>query len=391
LVRAFLLALAVIVAPVAAQENLVDKAYDHFYNLDFDEAQAGFQQALALNPNSAELHNHVAQTLVFREMFRVGALESELVSGDNSFLRRPKMEPQPQTERFFLDELSKAISLSEVRLKAAPDDTEAMYNLGISYGLRSSYYWLVKKSWRDSLKDATAARKMHNRVSELDPKNVDARLVQGLHDYVVGSLPWYYRALGFLVGIRGDKEKGIRTVEYVARNGKHDRVDAEVFLGALYRRENEPLKAVPIVENLIRRYPKNFLLRLELSQMYSMAGDKEKALGAVHEISSLKQNHAQGYDRVSWEKIRFQEGTIQFWYLDLDQALENMKSVAAHADTVDLNTGAYAFLRIGQIYDMTNRRTLALAAYKKAIAYAPDAEAAQESKKYLSEPYRRVL
>lgn len=386
-----LLVLAIIVAPVAAQENLVDKAYDHFYNLDFDEAQAGFQQALVLNPNSAELHNHVAQTVVFREMFRVGALESELVSGDNSFLRRPKMEPQPQTERFFLDELSKAISLSEARLKAAPNDAEAMYNLGISYGLRSSYYWLVKKSWRDSLKDATAARKMHNRVSELDPKNVDARLVQGLHDYVVGSLPWYFRALGFLVGIRGDKQKGIQTVEYVARNGKHDRVDAEVFLGALYRRENEPLKAVPIVENLIRRYPRNFLLRLELSQMYSMAGDKEKALGAVHEISSLKQDHAQGYDRVSWEKIRFQEGTIQFWYLDLDQALENMKSVAAGADTLDLNTGAYAFLRIGQIYDMTNRRTLALAAYRKAIAYAPDAEAAQESKKYLSEPYRRVL
>ncbi len=391
MVRALLLALAVIVAPVAAQDALVDKAYDHFYNLDFDEALAGFQEAVALNPNSADLHNHVAQTIVFREMFRVGALESELVSGDNSFLRRPKMEPQPQTERFFLDEIGKAISLSEGRLKIAPNDTQAMYNLGISYGLRSSYYWLVKKAWRDSLRDATAARKMHNRVSEIDPKNVDARLVQGLHDYVVGSLPWYFRALGFLVGIHGDKQKGIQTVEYVARNGRYDRVDAEVFLGALYRRENQPLKAVPIVENLIRRYPRNFLLRLELSQMYSMGGDKENALKAVQDISALKQKHAQGYDRISWEKIYFQEGTIQFWYRDLEQALENMKIVSAHADTVDLNTGAYAFLRMGQIYDMTNRRALALAAYRKAIAYAPDAEAAQESKKYLSEPYRRVL
>ena len=36
------------------------------------------------------------------------------------------------------------------------------------------------------------------------------------------------------------------------------------------------------------------------------------------------------------------------------------------------------------------RRTEAIAAYKKAIAYAPEAEAAQESKKYLSIPYRRL-
>jgi len=47
-------------------------------------------------------------------------------------------------------------------------------------------------------------------------------------------------------------------------------------------------------------------------------------------------------------------------------------------------------LRMGQIYDMKQRRTEAIAAYKKAIAYAPEAEAAQESKKYLSTPYRRL-
>ena len=90
-----------------------------------------------------------------------------------------------------------------------------------------------------------------------------------------------------------------------------------------------------------------------------------------------------------WEKVYFQEGTIQFWYNDLDQSLENLKQVAARAEEVDLNTGVYTWLRIGQIYDMKQRRNEAVAAYKQAIAYAPQAEAAQESKKYLSTPYRR--
>ena len=147
---------------------------------------------------------------------------------------------------------------------------------------------------------------------------------------------------------------------------------------------------MPLVQDLIRRFPRNYLLRLELSQMYSMAGDKRHAL-AGGGGSGPAQDRAMrpGYDRVPWEKIYFQEGTIQFWYRDLDQALENMKKVAAAAEDVDLNTGVHAYLRMGQIYDMTHRRTEALEAYQKAIAYAPEAEAAQESKKYLSTPYRR--
>ena len=111
---------------------------------------------------------------------------------------------------------------------------------------------------------------------------------------------------------------------------------------------------------------------------------------AVEEVARLKSTHAPGYDRVPWEKIYYQQGSIQFWYNDLDRSLENMKKVAAASEDVDLNTGVQAFLRMGQIYDMKQRRAEAVAAYKKAIAYAPQAEAAQESRKYLSTPYRRM-
>jgi tetratricopeptide (TPR) repeat protein len=385
-----MLAMIALAPRLLAQEAVVAEGFDHFYNLEYDQAIADFETAIAHNPASPDLHNHLAQTIVFREMYRNGALESELVSGANSFLRRPKMNPAPETEKRFLDEIDKAMALSQARLAKSPDDTGAMYALGISYGLRSDYFWVVKKSWRDSLKDATAARRLHNRVSELEPNNVDARLVQGLDDYIVGCLPWGWKMLGFLVGIHGDREKGIRTVQDVARNGTLDRIDAEVFLCALYRRENQPRLAIPLVGDLIRRFPRNYLLRLELSQMYSVAGDKTHALEAAEEVARLKARHAPGYDRVPWEKIYFQEGTIEFWYNELDRALENMQKVAAASEQVDLTTGVSAYLRMGQIYDLTRRRGEALEAYGKAIAYAPQAEAAQEARKYLSTPYRRM-
>jgi tetratricopeptide (TPR) repeat protein len=384
------LLLALIASSLGGQQPLIDEGFTHFYNLDYDQAIAVFEKAIAQYPGLPDLHNHLAQTLIFREMFRNGALESELVSGSNSFLRRPKLNPTPETGKRILDEIAKAMVLADARLKRNPNDTAAMYASGIALGLRSNYFWVVKKAWHDALRDATAARKLHNRISELEPNNVDARLVQGLHDYVVGSLPLGYKMLGFLIGVRGDKAKGILTVQDVAKNGKLNRVDAEVFLCALYRRENQSKLAVPLVQDLIRRYPRNYLLRMELGQMYSQSGDGVRGLQALEEVARLKQRHAPGFDRLPWEKIYYQEGSIQFWYNDLDRSLENMKKVAAAGEEVDLNTGVQAYLRMGQIYDMKQRRAEAVAAYKKAIAYAPQAEAAQESRKYLDTPYRRM-
>jgi len=385
-----LITVLALATPLTAQPQPIDRGFDHFYNLEYDQALADFQEAIAHDPATPDLHNHVAQTLIFREMYRDGALESELVSGNNSFLRRAKLNPSPEVERQILDQIAQAIALAQARLHKNPNDVSAMYALGISFGLRANYYWVVKKAWHDSLRDATAARRQHNRITELEPSNVDARLVQGLHDYIVGSLPVAYRMLGFLIGIHGDKEKGIRTIQDVSRNGKLNRIDAQIFLCALYRRENQPRQTLPLLEDLIARFPRNFLLRLELSQMYSLAGDGRRALAALDEVVRQKNGHAPGYDRLPWEKIYFQEGTIQFWYRDLDHALENLKKVAASPEELDLNTGAQTWLRIGQIYDLTQRRAQALEAYHKCIAYAPEADAAREARGYLSAPYRRV-
>jgi len=385
-VRTVALVLLAAALPLAAQ-NLVDEGWDHFYNLEYDPAIACFEKAIAANPNSPDLHNHLAQTIVFKEMFRDGALESELVAGNNSLLRRAKLNPSEATRKRFLEEIDKSLSLSEARLKVNPNDTGALYAEGIAYGIRSDYFWVVEKSWHDSLRDATSARRAHDRILQLEPNNIDARLVDGLHDYIVGCLPWTFRMLGFLVGIHGDKEKGIHTVESVAKNGKLNKVDAEIFLCALYRREGHTNLAVPLAQDLIQRFPRNYLLRLELSVMYSMAGDKVHGLEAVEEAGRLKSAHAPGFDQMPWEKVYYQEGSIQFWYRDEDHALENLKKVVAGIQNVDLNTGAYTYLRIGQIYDMTHHRSEAVEYYRKAIAYEPQADAAMESRKYLASPY----
>src|ERR1700688_4790769 len=99
-----ILAVAAVLTPLAGQRiSAVEEGFSHFYNLEYDEAIAVFEKAAAQNPASPDLHNHLAQSLIFREMYRNGALESELVSGNNSFLRRAKLNPTPEVERRILE------------------------------------------------------------------------------------------------------------------------------------------------------------------------------------------------------------------------------------------------------------------------------------------------
>ncbi|MEO7651664.1 MAG: tetratricopeptide repeat protein [Bryobacteraceae bacterium] len=375
---------------LAAQDPLKSEGFQHFYNLEYDQAIAAFENQIAANPDSPDLHNHLAQAIQFREMFRVGALESELVSGSNSFLRRPKIDTTPATEKRFFAEVDKAIGMAQARVDKNPNDAAALYSLGVSYGLRANWNFLVRKAWRDALREATTARKMHNRVSELDPSNIDAKLVQGAHDYVVGSLPTLYKMLGFLAGYRGDRDKGIRMLREVAEKGRYNRIDAEVFLCALYRREQRWHEASPLLEDLVRRFPRNYLLRFEQAQMFGAIGKKDQALDTLRKVAELTASRAPGFTALPIEKVHYQMGNIYFWYRDFDKAIDSLKKATANASVLDLNTGALAYLRMGQTYDLTNRRELAQAAYKKAIEFAPEADASKEAHKYLSSPYRRT-
>src|SRR5947209_7522602 len=121
-----------------AEDANTVQGFNHYYNLEYDQAIADFEKAAAANPQSPDPHNHIAQALLYREMFRNGALESELVSGNNSFLRRPKMNASPELEKKFDSQVQKAMELSQARLNKNPNDTGALYSMGVAYGLRAN-------------------------------------------------------------------------------------------------------------------------------------------------------------------------------------------------------------------------------------------------------------
>src|SRR6185295_18144316 len=101
-------------------DPLATPGFEHFYNLEYPEALAYFRAEAARNPDSPDIHNHIAQTVLYREMFRSGALESELVTGGNPFLRREALNPSAADEREFQDSINRALALAETKLKHDP-------------------------------------------------------------------------------------------------------------------------------------------------------------------------------------------------------------------------------------------------------------------------------
>jgi len=385
--RAILISVACLA--LRAQDANVSEGYDHFYNLEYDQAIAAFTAETEQHPDDPNAWNHLAQAVLYRAMYRGGALESELVTGSNPFLRRQKVKTSPAEDQQFYDAIDKALDLAQSRVLDNQDDPLALDALGVSYALRANYNFLVRKAWTDALHDATDARKAHKRLTELEPDNVDARLIPALYDYITGSLPVGYRILGFLAGYHGDRNRGIEALQSVAQDGKSNRLDAEIMLAAIYRRERRAQQAVPLLEDLIRQFPRNFLLRFEIVQMYSDLGDKADALSEISRIRDLRQIGAPGFADLPPEKIDYVEGNLLFWYSDLDLALDDMKKVTAKARDLDLNTGIMSWMRLGQIYDMKGRRVSAVAAYKKAVAMAPLSEVGKESRRYVTQPYKR--
>lgn len=375
--------------PLVLPAQTVSPGFEHFYSMEYEQAIAIFQKEIATRPNDPAGYNHLAQALLYREMDRAGALESELVTGNNPFLHRGKIAASAAEQKRFDDSIARAIALCEARIQANATDVDAIYLLSVAHGLEANYNFLVRRLWRDSLKQFTLSRKLSMQVTAADPRRVDAYLVQGVHDYVVGSLPFGWKLLGFLIGFHGDKSGGLRTVEMVANQGDKNKFDAMIALAVAYRRERHSEKAVPLLLELMRWFPRNYLFRLELVQMYGDLGRKEDALGVLARMEQLKREGAPGYKSLPAGKIQYARGNLLFWYRDYAGAIENLLKVAQGGEELDGNTAMNAWMRLGQSYDLLGQRSQALAAYERAVTTAPESDAGRESKRYLSSPYRR--
>lgn len=298
-----LLVALLVVIQASASVPAQSEAFRALYNLDYDRAVALFEAHAKKAPNDPEGLNHLAQALLYRALYKGDALNSDTFSMGNAFLRRPEVTMPAADEKRFIEVLNLSMRLTEARLHQDKHDRGALYARGVAYAHRAQFFLLVKKANLDALRDGTRSRRAHNELLDLESTQVDAKLIPGMHEYVVGNLPGWVKAFIFLAGFAGDKWKGIGYLEDAARYGQKTGVEARVLLSLIYSREKQPARGIPLVRELVEAFPRNYLYRSEIALLLASAGRRTEALAAVAEIERLKRENNPNLSLMPKEKI----------------------------------------------------------------------------------------
>jgi tetratricopeptide (TPR) repeat protein len=377
------------VSPSAAaafpeHDPLVAAAFDHFYNMDYDRAIQEFEKALDRRPNDPTAANHLLSTILMRELYRMGAMNSGEYAND-SFIGQAHRTADPKVKERIKQLVDRAGSLEEQQLKANPDNVEALYARGVTRAQFALYTALVERAWFSALRNAVGARHDHERVLELNPNYVDAKLVVGTHNYVMGSLPWSVKVAVAIVGLSGTKERGFEYLREVANSSGENSVDAKVVLSLFLRREHRYDEARAIMHDLAVRYSRNYLFPLEESNLLRFGGHAQEAAAGYRKVW---QNGQEGkYGNLHYEPSAWGLGELLRSQKDYSGAAAAYELVSEAPDP-DPETLQKANLAAGEMYDLLQKRDLAMKKYQSVLAENGGTPLAEKAREHIREAYR---
>ena len=368
----------------AQRDPLVDAAFEHFYNMDYDRSIPEFEKALDRRPDDASSINHLLTAVLLRELYRMGAMNTGEYSND-SFIGQAHRPADPKVKERIKQLVDRAETLEEGQLKANPNDIDALYARGVTRAQFSLYTALVERAWFSSLRNAVGARHDHERVLELDPNYVDAKLVVGTHNYVMGSLPWSVKAAVAMVGLTGTKEKGFEYLRQVAASNGENSTDAKVVLSLFLRREHRYDEARVIMGELSARYPRNYLFPLEEANLLRSGGHAPEAAAAYRKVW---QNGREGkFGNLHYEISAWALGELLRSQKDYAGAAAAYELVSEISDP-DPETLQKSNLAAGEMYDLLQQRDLAMKKYQSVLAENASTLPAERARQHIREAYR---
>lgn len=391
--RLCLFVLAVVLVPAVTNSQTtpspaepsvsVDIGIDHLRNLEYEPAIQELQRWLQTHPEDLRAHNYLGISILYQEMFHRGVLESRVYGLGGEVFKASKVAVTAEFQQKLLAVLAKAQSIADLRLKSDPMDKEALYWGGVSHGTRATYHFTLRKEYMPALHEATDALKLHRKLLELDPNHVDAYLVVGMNNYIVGSLPWYIKVMASLTGRRGDRAEGMRQVKRVTEEGNYAREDARLMLAVLYQREKMYRQALEVYEEMARAYARNYLLPCEVAALHGSLNEWPQAAEVYDSVLQRHRGGQDGYQLIPLARILYTAGEAYERSGRTEEALARYSEAGALTDSVPYIYRAE--LRAGDILVRLGRQKEAKAHYSRVAEATPDSEEAKAARQALKQ------
>ena len=244
----------------------VGQAFARLYNFDFPGAHAILDRQIRLDPQDPLPYAIKAAAHIFSELHRLKILQMEFFEDDNRVVDRSRLSPDPQVREQFFRLVDTARQRANARLAVQPNDREALFTQCVTAGLVTDYAALIERRRFGSFLLARQTQAWIRKTQVLEPPVYDAYLAVGTTEYVVGSLPFFFRWFVHIDNIEGNKQKGIATLRLVAERGRYYGPFARIVLAAIDMREKRLEDAEGLLRGLVAEFPENPLLRQELER-----------------------------------------------------------------------------------------------------------------------------
>ncbi|MFN8177135.1 MAG: tetratricopeptide repeat protein [bacterium] len=230
--------------PVLDAASLADAraGLDHLYHARTSEARVAFERVRARHPESPAA-----------DFFLGGIAWHDLTTGAQGFSGGGVAEQE------FFARMDSSIAQGERAVTRDPADVSARFFLGGAYGYEARYYALQEKWW-DAYKAGRKGVKQLERVVKDAPDLDDAYLGLGIYHYYADVIPSVLKVLGGILGLGGDRERGLAEIRRALRGGALVNVEARFFLGEIYTEfEEDQWTALGFARSLRDEFPENEL------------------------------------------------------------------------------------------------------------------------------------
>ena len=363
-------------------DRLRNEGNDALYNMDYQTARDRYQRMIKIDPDHPAGYVYLANN-IWLEMLNQSRRLTTSTYTTGSFYSQDKDEDKVDAkhDREFNDLIKQAMAATRARLLKNKQDAEALYYQASALGLRAGYGTTVKRSFARAIGDANDSVQIQKQVIKVDPNYTDAYLSIGLYEYVIDSLPFSWRVLARLAGLKGSKKKGIEHLEMVTQKGKYTADDARVVLIGIYSKEGQSERSLEIISQLATKYPRNYLFGVERASMLYRLGRAEEGGSAF--ASLLKDDRINGQ---AADLVNFQWGESLAAKGDYAGAVARYEDVKRWPKS-DSDLVSLAHLHAGQALDAMGKRNEALTEYQTVLKRENVFDSHKLASQYVKKPY----
>jgi hypothetical protein len=364
----------------------VREAFQHFYNLDFSGAVERFERYHTEHPGDPQATAYLLNAVIFQELYREDLLDTTFYANDGFLSGHHATNEDPAVRDRIFALADESVREADWRLSKNPNDVDALFARAWVRSLRCTYVAMVERSFGAAFRLATKGKDDAQHALEIDPNYVDAKLITGIYEYVVGALPWPFKLMIGFAGITGSKSTGLALLRDAGNRGVITSLEARTAMALFLRREARYQDAIQVVRGLENEYPHDFLFRLEEANLRKDAGEGMGAVDAYRRL--LADNARPGY---------FPSARLELAEFGLGDGLRGQRRYAEAAEAYERSAatpGAGTELRVrslldaGECHDLMNQRAEAVKDYQAAIDAGSGTTRADTARKYLHSAYR---